>query len=169
MSIHQSVNHGVFKKQARKLERCAILRWNLRTAENLHTHKIADRRAVKIRSEICVIVTAVKLAHSDHCRPQRRKNSKGLNPEKLFHHTSGFQRNKFGFLNIIWMFISDLAVRSDNTLYSFFNSSREAQYNEVRLVTTRSTAIGPFWYRHAKKATLPLWTILDSALMTCWE
>ena len=99
----------------------------------MHTHKIADRRAGKNRSEICVIVTAVKLAHRDHCRPQRWKNSKGLYPEKLFHHTSGFHRNKFGFLNIIWMFISDLAVRSDNTLYSFFNSSREAHYNKVRL------------------------------------
>ena len=98
----------------------------------MHTHKIADRRAGKNRSEICVIVTAAKL-HRDHCRPQRWKNSKGLYPEKLFHHTSGFQRNKFGFLNIIWMFISDLAVRSDNSLYSFFNSSREAQYNKVRL------------------------------------
>ena len=38
------------KKQARKLERCATLRWNLRTA--------------------------VKLAHSQNCRPQSRKKSK---------------------------------------------------------------------------------------------
>ena len=37
-------------KQARKLERCATLRWNLRTA--------------------------VKLAHSQNCRPQSRKKSK---------------------------------------------------------------------------------------------
>ena len=29
------------------------------------------------------IVTAVKLAHRDHCRPQRRENLKGLCPEKL--------------------------------------------------------------------------------------
>ena len=37
-------------KQARKLKRCATLRWNLRTA--------------------------VKLAHSQNCRPQSRKKSK---------------------------------------------------------------------------------------------
>ena len=38
------------KKQAHKLKRCATLRWNLRTA--------------------------VKLAHSQNCRPQSRKKSK---------------------------------------------------------------------------------------------
>ena len=45
-----NTNTQIYKKQARKLERCATLRWNLRTA--------------------------VKLAHSQNCRPQSRKKSK---------------------------------------------------------------------------------------------
>ena len=47
---HNPRSNTPLEKQARKLERCATLRWNLRTA--------------------------VKLAHSQNCRPQSRKKSK---------------------------------------------------------------------------------------------
>ena len=93
----------------------------------MHTHKIADRRAGKNRSEICVIVTAVK-------------------------HTETTADRRDGKIQREAIFIQFLQFFSGGTIQ-----------------WSKTTAIGPFWYRHAKKATLPLWTILDSALMTCRE
>ena len=124
-------------KQARKLERCATLRWNLRTA--------------------------VKLAHSQNCRPQSRKNSKwnlcNCDCCKTCTQSPLLTAEMEKFKGVI----SSREIGQHFIQFLQFFSGG----NEVRLVTTRSTAIGPFWYRNAKKATLPLWTILYSGLVTC--
>ena len=62
-------------EQARKLERCATLRWNLQTAVKLaHSQNCRPQSRKKSKWNLCNCDCCK--THRDHCRPQRWKNSK---------------------------------------------------------------------------------------------